>query len=584
MRECDRVARTIRGRVLRIRANDRATRLKHRNPPSQPLSRRHARRRQTIRRIAAFGGLVLVVALIVIGIQGWKIVSALVEAERSVVVALPTRTSDYDLGGAANSGAQRPQVTPEYMITPSAEAGEPDDAPETATVDPIVLTPRATSPVMPNVTVEPTAASTGPAADEGELSPTATLTGTGAGIAVAANATGTVAAGTGGVVGAAVTGETPEPTLTPASTPTPEPSATSTPDAPAPSPTPAPTEAPDVAAEPTQAPNQQGGGAAVAAANESSPVATSGDDGEPDDPSHLDVLQQVLGAGFDSGDPATSDVWNGDTELTILVVGVDTRAEGGDQNADVIIIANLDLINRELRAVSIPRDLLVEIPGIGFDKINSAYNYGVIADPENPAAGVAKMRDTIEYNFGIPIEHYVMIDFDGFVEVVDALGGIEVDVPYDILDEEYPTEDYGVETVFFPAGLTEMDGETALKYVRTRHADSDDQRRERQMQVILAIFEKGKSIGSLSRIDNTIVALGGSAQTSFRLEQQLTLARLALEMDSTNIIMTSLAPPLIEGGVIDTGAWVYIGDMATITAFLQEAVYGPDGSVANGAG
>ena len=104
------------------------------------------------------------------------------------------------------------------------------------------------------------------------------------------------------------------------------------------------------------------------------------------------------------------------------------------------------------------------------------------------------------------------------------------------------------------------------------------------MQVILAIFEKGKSIGSVGRIDNLIVALGGSAQTSFRLEEQLTLARLALEMNSTNITMSSLAPPLIEGGVIDTGAWVYIGDMATITAFLQEAVYGPEGTAATGSG
>jgi polyisoprenyl-teichoic acid--peptidoglycan teichoic acid transferase len=518
---------------------------------------------------------VLFVAMIVIGIQGWRIVSALVEAERSVVVALPTRTSDYELGGAASSDADRPQITPEYLITPSAEAdGSDGGEAAVATVDPAVLTPRATASVMPNVTVEPTGASSDDSADAD---------------AVSATATATSPTGTGGVTGAAVTGQTPVATATPTSTPTP-PAPTSTPLPHEPSPTPVATEAPAVAeviSTPTPEPTASDEETSAAGNGDGTPVTTANGgstDAGHDDPSHLDVLQQVLGAGFDSGDPATSEVWNGDTELTILVLGVDTRAEGGDQNADVILIANLDLINRQLRAVSIPRDLLVEIPGIGYDKINSAYNYGVKADPENPAAGVAKMRDTIEYNFGIPIEHYVMIDFDGFVDVVDAIGGIEVDVPYDILDEEYPTEDYGVETIFFPAGLTEMDGETALKYVRTRHADSDDQRRERQMQVILAIFQKGKSIGSVGRIDNMIVALGDSSQTSFRLDQQLTLARLAMEMDATNITMSSLAPPLIQGGVIDTGAWVYTGDMPSIIAFIREAVYGPDGDVASGGG
>jgi len=503
---------------------------------------------------------VLFVALVVIGIQGWRIVSALVEAERSVVVALPTRTTDVELGGVANSGVQRPEITPEYLITPSVGADEGGEvAAAEPTVDPAVLTPRATASVMPNVTVVASSTPTG--------EPTVTSTTTLSGVAVASNQT---PAPTATATAAA--------TQTPVATQTPPPDPTTTP-IPIPTSTAAPTEAPDVA-EVISTPTPGSSGAAVEA--DGSPVVATGNGGGggSDDPSHLDVLQQVLGAGFDSGDPGTSDVWGGDTELTILVVGVDTRADGGDQNADVILIANLDLINRQLRAVSIPRDLLVEIPGIGYDKINSAYNYGVTADPDNPAAGVAKLRDTIEYNFGIPIEHYVMIDFDGFVEVVDAIGGIEVDVPYDILDEEYPTEDYGVETVFFPAGRTEMDGETALKYVRTRHADSDDQRRERQMQVILAIFQKGKSIGSVGRIDNMIVALGDSAQTSFRLEQQLTLARLALEMDTANITMSSLAPPLIQGGVIDTGAWVYTGDMATITAFIQEAVYGPDGDVA----
>jgi anionic cell wall polymer biosynthesis LytR-Cps2A-Psr (LCP) family protein len=161
------------------------------------------------------------------------------------------------------------------------------------------------------------------------------------------------------------------------------------------------------------------------------------------------------------------------------------------------------------------------------------------------------------------------------------VGGITVDVPYDIYDPEYPTEDYGTEELYIPAGPTEMDGELALKYVRTRHADSDDQRRERQLQVLRAIFAKGQSLGSITKIDNMILALGDSAQTSFPLEEQLTLARLALEMDDADITLASLAPPLIQGGTIDTGAWVYSGDMGAISQFVQDTVNGT-GSTASG--
>ncbi|MGH2548789.1 MAG: LCP family protein, partial [Thermomicrobiales bacterium] len=310
-------------------------------------------------------------------------------------------------------------------------------------------------------------------------------------------------------------------------------------------------------------------------------ASTTGEDDDSGGTSTLDVIQQVLGQGFNAGDPGTSDVWNGKTVLNILVIGLDSRPEGGDQNADVIIIAQIDLINREMRAVSIPRDLLVEIPGFGYDKINSAYNHGIAGDLNNTAAGVGLVRDTIEYNFGVPIDDYVMIDFSGFTDVVDAVGGITVDVPYDIYDPEYPTEDYGTEVLDIPAGETEMDGDMALKYVRTRHADSDDQRRERQLQVLRAIFSKGKELGSISKIDNMILALGDSAQTSFPLDEQLTLARLAMEMDDANITLTSLAPPLIYGGTIDTGAWVYSGDMTAIAQFVQDSI-NSTGSTASG--
>lgn len=516
-----------------------------------------SRRRRRIRRALAFGGVVVFIAVVIAGFQGWRIVSAIVEAERSVVVPLPTRNTGVELGGAANSNVAKPEITPGTAEPTDTQGAVNDQSPTEQVVVPSTET---TTPVI-NVTVATTqtpAAGPSPTPASTEVPPSATP----AQPAVAATNPPT---STPRVEQAAVSApsETAEavPTLDSDGTGGPE---TTSEMAPVVTPTPEPTAPPST--EPESSPQASGIDAA---------------DIGGDNPSTLDVVRQVLGQGFDSGDPGTSEVWDGKTTLNVLVVGLDRRPDGGDQNADVIIIAQIDLINAQLRAVSLPRDLLVEIPGFGYDKINSAYNHGIADDPNNSAAGVGLVRDTIEYNFGVAIDDYVLVDFSGFTKVVDAVGGITVDVPYDIYDPEYPTEDYGTEELYFPAGETDMDGETALKYVRTRHADSDDQRRERQLQVLRAIFAKGQSLGSITKIDNMILALGDSAQTSFPLEQQLTLARLALEMDDGDITLDSLAPPLIQGGTIDTGAWVYSGDMGAISQFVQDTVNGT-GSTASG--
>jgi LCP family protein required for cell wall assembly len=307
-------------------------------------------------------------------------------------------------------------------------------------------------------------------------------------------------------------------------------------------------------------------------ATSTSPASPTSEPEKPDPPSELDVARQLVDAGIGGGDPGSSDIWEGKTALNILVLGVDKRADGGDQNADVLIIARLDLVNHRLAAVSLPRDLEVDIPGIGPDKINGAYNYGVLASPDDPVAGVAKVRDTIESMFGIPIDGYVLVDFSGFSDVVDAMGGITVDVPYEIVDNEYPTENYGVETIHFEPGVQEMNGEQALIYVRTRHADSDDARRQRQLDVIRAIFAKGKSVDSITNADEIILSAGGAIQTSFDLEEQLTLARIGFEMQDSDIRLTTLGEPILHAGWSEDGRWIYTGDPEAIKAFVLDAI------------
>lgn len=291
-------------------------------------------------------------------------------------------------------------------------------------------------------------------------------------------------------------------------------------------------------------------------------------------PSSFDVARGLISAGTGGQSTSAQHVWPDARYLNILVLGIDARDDGEDQNADVIIIARLDLEQKSLRSVSIPRDLLVDIPGVGVGKINGAYGAGVEARPNDRAAGVAKMRDTIEHNFDIPINDYVLIDFEGFREVVDSVGGIDIDVPTRIVDDAYPTEDYGTRTLIIEAGPQHMDGDAALAYARTRHADSDDQRRERQMLVIQALFAKGKRLGTLTRVADIIAATGSAVQTNFHWDEQVALAAIALDMDDDDIRMRNLEQPLIQPGTTADGAWVYTGDPGEIAAFLESALAG----------
>lgn len=291
-------------------------------------------------------------------------------------------------------------------------------------------------------------------------------------------------------------------------------------------------------------------------------------------PSAMGIARDIIGTGTRTDVVRPAEVWPGKSHINVLVLGVDTRDPEGDQNADVIMVARIDFVANEVRVVSIPRDLQVEVPGHGLHKINGAYNIGVKESPDDNVAGVLMMRDTIEYNFGIPIDEFVLVDFEGFEEVIDAVGGVTVDVPERIQDDEYPTDDFGITTFVVEEGRQEMDGETALAYARTRHQDSDDQRRERQMLVLRALLDKGQSLGSVSRITQVIRAAGGAVLTSFGWDKQLALVNVALNLDQQDIVMENIKEPLVTPGTSETGAWIYVGDPEEIGDFIEQVLSG----------
>ena len=212
----------------------------------------------------------------------------------------------------------------------------------------------------------------------------------------------------------------------------------------------------------------------------------------------------------------------------VLIVGVDERAGHPEEGVrgDTLILARLDAAGRWASLLSIPRDSEVELPGVGPTKINVAYGQGYARAEELYGPGVTPQQggmalaaDTVEEFLGLRqrgmnVDFVATVNFDGFAGIVDALGGITVNVPSYILDEEYPTEDFGIMRVEFQPGVQRMDGATALIYARTRHADNDFGRAERQQQVIRAILREFQARGWVGRalaVPGLLGAVGGEA-------------------------------------------------------------------------
>lgn len=174
--------------------------------------------------------------------------------------------------------------------------------------------------------------------------------------------------------------------------------------------------------------------------------------------------------------------------LDILILGVDARpGEGYVTRTDSIMLVGVNPSRLQVSLLSIPRDLFIDVPGYGLQRINTV---NVLGEQQAAGNGPMLLASSIAGDFGIGVDRYVRINFDAFVQLVDAVGGISIDVPRTIIDYEYPTEDGGTTVIRFDPGVQAMDGERALAYARTRHADDDYARAGRQQQVILALSSR----------------------------------------------------------------------------------------------
>jgi polyisoprenyl-teichoic acid--peptidoglycan teichoic acid transferase len=192
---------------------------------------------------------------------------------------------------------------------------------------------------------------------------------------------------------------------------------------------------------------------------------------------------------------------------SILILGSDARPDeikrGEVGRTDTLLVFVGDRALPRVAMLSVPRDLWVQIPGYGEERINAAFEMG----------GGQTAKQTVSNVIGQPIDRYLVIGLQGVRDVVDAVGGIDITVPQAIHDDAYPTDDYGYQTVDIPAGRQHMDGDTALKYARTRHQDSDFARTARQQQVVAAVRNAMLNPLNWPRTPAVLAAIAASVKT-----------------------------------------------------------------------
>lgn len=238
----------------------------------------------------------------------------------------------------------------------------------------------------------------------------------------------------------------------------------------------------------------------------------------------------------------------------ILLLGAGDKDHDGVDLTDSIMIASLDPHETKSTVLlSLPRDLyIMNSEKLGAGRINELYrnekNRLKRTEGLTPAIAsqlaMREVADEIGKRLGIQIHHIVKVDFTAFVQVVDAFEGVDIEVPADLVDPEYPGPNYTYETFAVSAGLHHFDGETALKYARSRHSTSDFDRSERQQQLLQALGDKARSSGLTSspgKITALLRILAEHVETTMNTREILGGAKLAESMDRTRVISRTLS-------------------------------------------
>lgn len=243
----------------------------------------------------------------------------------------------------------------------------------------------------------------------------------------------------------------------------------------------------------------------------------------------------------------------GDGRINIMLLGIGGPGHDGPDLTDSILLVSIDPVNNKMALLSLPRDLWVKIPGDGYQKVNAAYAYGKEGSSAKTLAGQEKdglslFDQTVEPVLGIPIHYHVVVDFKAFQQAVNAVGGVDANVPPNLT----AYEDFWVEgtsqhyLLNVPAGQQHFDGTKALYYARERHNDSDFVRAQRQRLLLGALRDKVLSLGTFSnpvKVSSLLSSLGDNVYSDFSLNDITRLYQIVKKIPSSSINSLDLVTP-----------------------------------------
>ena len=253
----------------------------------------------------------------------------------------------------------------------------------------------------------------------------------------------------------------------------------------------------------------------------------------------------------------------------VVIAGLDRRDGFPVGRTDVLLLARIDVLRGRVVLLAPPRDLLVTVPDVGLARLNEAYEHGASRDGgDDPPAGMRRLAETLGSTFGVRVDGTMLVDFEGFVRLVDAIGGVEVDVEH-VIDDEFTGEDGAVFSAHFLAGPQRLDGAAALLYARTRKADGDRWRRDRHVQLVTSLVR-----GVLAR-DGSLLDAASVVRSSVRTD--LGLGRmlvagvgLARAVRKRAVRTVSLVSPVVRSQRFADRGWVHVADHRAVQDVLRE--------------
>jgi polyisoprenyl-teichoic acid--peptidoglycan teichoic acid transferase len=249
--------------------------------------------------------------------------------------------------------------------------------------------------------------------------------------------------------------------------------------------------------------------------------------------------------------------------INFILMGMGGAGHNGPYLTDTIIIASFKPSTKEAAMISLPRDMIVPLSSGNYRKINSIYTIG---QQEDDTTGGELMKEVVGRTFNMEIHYFAAVDFNGFVEIVDAIGGVDVTVDRSFTDTQFPTYDYKYREVSFEKGEQEMDGTTALRFSRSRHGNngegSDFARIKRQQKVLLGIKDKITSFNTLinpKKITSLFSLFNQYTTTDIEPWEAVKLVHMGKDLNTTEIVHQSIDDRpggYLSGGIAASGAYI----------------------------